>query len=112
MEAVIGHWMSLSEAAKEHGIPKTTMIDRLLGRRGTKLGRLMELSADEEELIVEQILVLGKWGLFPWRQGHSPPHQRLFRPPGKFEKGSVRKYMNSMVLFVLLSVHYLPVPVH
>jgi hypothetical protein len=64
MEAVTAHRMSLREAAKEYGVPKTTMIDRLSGRRGAKLGRSTELSADEEELIVERILVLGKWG-FP-----------------------------------------------
>jgi hypothetical protein len=37
MEAVTGHRMSLREAAKEYGVPKTAMIDRLSGRRAPNL---------------------------------------------------------------------------
>jgi transposase len=47
--------MSVREATKEFGVPKTTMLDRLAGRRGNKLGRSTELTDDEEKMIVERL---------------------------------------------------------
>jgi hypothetical protein len=56
--------MTLRDAQREYGVPKTTLIDRLAGRRGAKLGRTTVLSEEEEEYLVERILVMGEWG-FP-----------------------------------------------
>lgn len=64
LQAVKDKRMSVREAAKHYGVPKTTLLDRLHNRRGQKLGRTTELSEEEEELIVERLLVLDRWG-FP-----------------------------------------------
>ena len=64
LQAVKDKRMSLRDAQKEYGVPKTTLIDRLAGRRGAKLGRTTVLSEEEEEYLVERILVMGEWG-FP-----------------------------------------------
>jgi hypothetical protein len=57
--------MSEREAASTYGVPRSTMKDRLADRvtRETA-GRPTVLSKGEEELIVERLLMLGKWG-FP-----------------------------------------------
>ena len=64
LKAVKDKRMSLRDAQKEYGVPKTTLIDRLAGRRGDKLGRSTVLSKEEVEFLVERILVMGEWG-FP-----------------------------------------------
>jgi hypothetical protein len=50
------------------GTSHHTIIDRLKGRRGEKLGRSTELSKEEEEHFVERILVMSNWG-FPLSKG-------------------------------------------
>ncbi len=50
------------KAAQHYGVPKTTMTDRIAERRGPKLGHSMDLSKDEKAIIVEWLLLLGKWG--------------------------------------------------
>jgi transposase-like protein len=65
LQAVTEHRMSLREAAKEYGVPKTTMIDRLAGRRGEKLGRSTELTEEEENMIVERLQVTGSRFFMP-----------------------------------------------
>ena len=64
LQAVKDKRMTLRDAQKEYGVPKTTLIDRLAGKRGAKLGRTTVLSEEEEEYLVERILVMGEWG-FP-----------------------------------------------
>jgi transposase-like protein len=64
MECIKEKRMSVREAAKQYGVPKTTLLDRIANRRGAKLGQSTELSQEEEECIVERLLLLGKWG-FP-----------------------------------------------
>jgi hypothetical protein len=57
--------------AGHYNVPKTKRIDRLTGRRGTKLDRSTELNGDNEEIIEGWILLLVKWG-FPLRKKTSP----------------------------------------
>jgi transposase-like protein len=49
LEAITEQGMTVREAAKEFGVSKTTMLDRLAGRRGEKLGRSTVLTDDEEK---------------------------------------------------------------
>lgn len=65
MEAVQEKRMSFREAAKHYGVPKTTLIDRIAERYGPKLGHPIVLTAEEETIIVERLIVLGEWG-FPF----------------------------------------------
>ena len=55
--------MKLAEAAKHFGVPKTTLYDRLSGKSKPQLGRPTELTAEEEEIIVDRLLLMGDWGL-------------------------------------------------
>lgn len=64
IEAVKKGRMTLRKAAQHYGVPKTTMLDRISERRGEKLGRSTELGAEEEAIIEERLLLLGRWG-FP-----------------------------------------------
>jgi transposase len=57
--------MSLGEASKHYGIPKTTIYDRMKSsKEQLQLGRPTELTKDEETIIVERLKVMGMWG-FP-----------------------------------------------
>lgn len=58
------HKMTLGQAAKHYGIPKTTLHDRIKGKAGQKLGRPTELSMEEEEIMVQRLIIMGQWG-FP-----------------------------------------------
>ena len=53
--------MKLAEAAKHFGVPKTTLYDRLSGKSKPQLGRPTELTAEEEEIIVDRLLLMGDW---------------------------------------------------
>jgi hypothetical protein len=55
--------MSLRKAARQNGVPKTMLIDRLARRSGEKLGRSM-LNKKEEDFLMEKILMMGERG-FP-----------------------------------------------
>ncbi len=56
--------MSIRAAAKHYGVPRVTMMDRLSERRGSTLGKPTELSAEEEDYLVERLVLMGTWG-FP-----------------------------------------------
>jgi transposase-like protein len=56
--------MTLGEAARHYGVPKTTLHDRLNAKAGEKLGRPTELTEEEEKIIVERLVLMGEWG-FP-----------------------------------------------
>ena len=55
---------SLRSAAKEYGVPKTTLENRVKGKSTDELGRPKVLSPDEENVLVERLMLLGDWG-FP-----------------------------------------------
>jgi hypothetical protein len=70
--------MSLGEASKHYGIPKTTINDRMKSsKEQLQLGRPTELTTDEETIIVERLKVMGMWGLPPDRLRLVVPHQVL-----------------------------------
>ena len=50
--------MSTSAAARKHGIPRVTLIDRVNGRHTPKYGRPTELNKDEEQSLVNYIKYL------------------------------------------------------
>lgn len=64
LKAVQEKRMTLGEASKHYGVPKTTLHDRLRGKAGDNLGRPTELSEEEEEQLEEVLVELGTWG-FP-----------------------------------------------
>ena len=64
MEEVRSHAMSLGEASKEFGVPKTTIHDRLKNVYGEKLGWPWILTELEEAIIVQRVKVMATWG-FP-----------------------------------------------
>jgi transposase len=65
VQAVRQKTMSLGEASKHYGIPKTTIYDRMKSsKEQLQLGRPTELTKDEETIIVERLKVMGMWG-FP-----------------------------------------------
>ena len=63
LQLVTDKTLTLNAAAKEYGIPKTTLYDRMKFRT-EKVGRPTVLSEDEEAIIVERLVVLSGWG-FP-----------------------------------------------
>ena len=65
LDAIKSVTMTVREAAKEFGVPRSTLQDRLNDRHGVKSGRPTTLSAAEEEEIVAMIKLLGIWG-FPF----------------------------------------------
>jgi transposase-like protein len=65
IQAVKQKTMSLGEASKHYGIPKTTIYDRMKSsKEQLQLGRPTELTKDEETIIVQRLKVMGMWG-FP-----------------------------------------------
>ncbi len=63
VEAVKQKKMSVREAAHEFKVPKSTISDRIQGKHES-LGRPTELSAEEEEILVERLTLMADWG-FP-----------------------------------------------
>lgn len=55
--------MSIREAAKHYKVPKSTICDRLQGKK-PKVGRPQELTEEEEKLLVQRLMVMADWG-FP-----------------------------------------------
>ena len=55
IEDITENNMSISAAARKHGIPRLTLSDRVNGRRTAKHGRLTELNKDEEQSLVTYI---------------------------------------------------------
>ena len=55
VEAVKEGKMNLRKAAKEFGIPKSTLLDKIKGKHRGSNGRPTELTPTEEKLIVERI---------------------------------------------------------
>jgi hypothetical protein len=55
--------MTMNEASVKYGVPKTTLFDRLKTTTD-KVGRPTILTAEEEEIIVQRLIILGEWG-FP-----------------------------------------------
>jgi hypothetical protein len=57
--------MTLGEASRHFGIPKTTIFDRIhSGKPKLQLGRPPELTEAEEDILVQRLKVMGMWG-FP-----------------------------------------------
>ena len=62
MEAAMEHLrkgtMSMTKAAKFHGVPSTTLKDRMSGKvvHGSKPGRKLYLNSDEEESLAEHLV--------------------------------------------------------
>lgn len=56
--------MGAREAAKHYEVPRTTLQDRLTQKSKNLLGRPTVLTAEEESIIVERLLIMGRWG-FP-----------------------------------------------
>ena len=52
------------QAAKEYGIPRSTIEDCLNEKKSAAVGRPKVLSDAEEAIIVERLLLMSKWG-FP-----------------------------------------------
>jgi hypothetical protein len=48
-----------------YGVPKSTILDRVNNGHGDRIGRLTELSAEEENLIIEHLQLMATWG-FPF----------------------------------------------
>jgi hypothetical protein len=63
LRAVSDKTMTLNQASKHFGVPKTTIHDRL-HKASERVGRPTELSPLEEDIIVERLLLMGDWG-FP-----------------------------------------------
>jgi hypothetical protein len=57
--------ISIREACRIYGVPRTTLGDRLAERHGTVNGRQPELTAEEEKRIVAMAQLLSIWG-FPF----------------------------------------------
>ena len=55
--------MTLNEASVKYGVPKTTLYDRMT-TASDKVGRPTVLTAEEEDIIAERLIILGEWG-FP-----------------------------------------------
>ena len=55
---------NISAAARLHGVPKTTLHDRLSGRSssGAKVGHPTTLTQEEEDEIAETCIVFAEWG--------------------------------------------------
>jgi transposase len=65
IQAVKSKAMTLGEAAKHYKVPKTTIFDRIKSQKNKlTLGRPTELTAEEEDIIVQRLKVMGEWG-FP-----------------------------------------------
>jgi hypothetical protein len=64
IKAVQEKRMSAREAAKLYQVPKTTILDRISGRSSPAVGHPTELSQEEESVIVERLVLMGRWG-FP-----------------------------------------------
>ena len=56
--------MSIRKAAKQYGVPFTTIRDRVAGKSTSKVGCPTFLTEDEEAIISERLSVFGTWG-FP-----------------------------------------------
>lgn len=54
--------MSVRDAAKQFGVPRTTLQDRLTKKHGETCGRPTTLSTEEEKEIVAMVKLLGIWG--------------------------------------------------
>ena len=91
--------MSLRDAEKEYGVPKTTLIDRLAGRSGNKLGRSTVLSEEEEEFLVERISGGGGVGISPWQEGPHSHRQRLSGPPGQDNQVKIGLLISNKFVF-------------
>ncbi len=64
LQAVREKRMGAREAAKKFEVPRTTLQDRLSKKSGPQVGRPTELSPQEEEIIVDRLLIMSRWG-FP-----------------------------------------------
>ncbi len=64
MEQVRKGTMSMNKAAKFHGVPATTLKDRMSGRvqHGSKLGRRRYLDDEEEDALAEHLLEVASIG--------------------------------------------------
>ena len=67
VEAVRRGEMSFREAAKAFSVPRTTLQDRVNETHVGISGRPTELTAEEEKMIVDRLLVMASWG-FPFSQ--------------------------------------------
>ena len=56
--------MSIRSASELYEIPKSTLADKVKGFHNKEVGRPVAISAEEEKLLVERILLASEWG-FP-----------------------------------------------
>jgi hypothetical protein len=64
LQAVREKRMGAREAAKKLEVPRTTIQDRLSKKSGPSVRCPTELSSAEEEIIMDRLLVMSRWG-FP-----------------------------------------------
>jgi hypothetical protein len=57
--------ISINAAAKQYGIAKGTLHNKVNNRNENKVGRPMELSAAEVKILVDHVIAVGDWG-FPF----------------------------------------------
>ena len=71
METVKSGYMGMNRAAIEHGVPRTTLKDRLSGRviHGTNIGPKPYLTQEEEKQLVEFLVNCCKMGYGKSRGG-------------------------------------------
>jgi len=64
LKAVKTGQLSARDAAKKFGVPRSTLGDHLTSRHKVTIGRPTVLSAEEEDIIVERLLLMASWN-FP-----------------------------------------------
>lgn len=64
ISAVVEDKMSFRSAAKEFGVPNTTLRDRIQMRVSANLGRPAVLTMEEENTMAERLVLMSEWG-FP-----------------------------------------------
>ena len=65
LKDITEHHISVRQAAKKWGAPRTTLNDSRKGRYqlGSKFGPMSELTADEEQLLADWVTELSRRGL-------------------------------------------------
>jgi hypothetical protein len=65
VQAVKSDGVSIRTASEMFGVPKSTILDRVNNGHGDQIGRPTELTAEEENLIIEHVQLMATWG-FPF----------------------------------------------
>lgn len=83
--------MSVREAAKTYGVPRSTLQDKINNTHPRKDGGPTVLSEDEEQHIVEMLLLMSEWG-FPW----TSQDLRYFVKSYLDKKGKVTRFVDNL----------------